>query len=96
MINPAQTTRKAVTMALAFAALGLLATAAAAVNPSVKRKCADDYFSFCSKHAVGSKSLKQCMRRNGPKLSKRCVNALIKAGMVPKTKVARKSSRRRR
>ena len=94
MTNSAKTTRKAATLALAFAALTVQATSAFAVSSSVKNACIGDYLSYCSTQIPGSKGLTRCMRRNGPKLSKRCVGALVKAGYVSKSEVARKSARR--
>ena len=95
MTNTATTARKAATIALAFAALSLQTTGASAVSASVKKNCIGDYLSYCSTHVPGSKGLRQCMRRNGPKLSKRCVRALVKAGYVSKAEVSRRSARRR-
>ncbi len=52
------------------------------VNPAVKRACANDYFAHCSMHPVGTPAVRQCMRAVGPRLSKRCINALVAAGEV--------------
>ena len=94
MSNTAQTARKAATIALTVAAITLQASSAFAVSASVKRNCLGDYLAYCSTHMPGSKSLTRCMRRNGSKLSKSCVGALVKAGHVSKSEVARKSARR--
>ncbi len=80
---------------LAAAALAITATAAAAVSPAVKRACANDYFAYCSKHPVGTKALRRCMRSAGPRLSKRCVNALVAAGEVSKREVKRRAAKYR-
>jgi hypothetical protein len=53
-----------------------------------------DYFSYCSQHAVGSSALRRCMRNAGPRLSKRCVNALISAGEVSQREVSRRAASR--
>ncbi|MGH1419751.1 MAG: hypothetical protein ACRBCJ_12905 [Hyphomicrobiaceae bacterium] len=95
MTNTAQTARKAATIALTVAALTFQATSAFAVSSSVKRACIGDYLTYCSSQIPGTKGLTRCMRRNGPKLSKRCVGALVKAGYVSKAEVSRKSARRR-
>ncbi len=94
MTHTTKTTRRVTTIALAFAALSLQATGAFAVSSSVKTACIGDYLSYCSSHMPGSKGLTQCMRRNGSKLSKRCVKALVKAGYVSKSEVRRKAARR--
>jgi hypothetical protein len=64
------------------------------VSLAVKRACMSDYFSYCSQHAVGSAALRRCMRNAGPRLSKRCVNALISAGEVSKREVSRRAASR--
>jgi hypothetical protein len=74
-----------------FAALALTtalwAGPASAVSEAVTSACRDDYFAYCSAHAVGSEGLRQCMRTNGASLSLGCVYALIKAGEVTLTEV---------
>ena len=52
--------------------------------------CASDYYAYCSQFQVGSKELRLCMRRVGPKLSKSCLNALIADGEVSKAEVEKK------
>ena len=94
MTHQAKTFRRAATVALAFAALSFQASGAFAVNNSVKSACKADYFAYCSAHAVGSSSLRRCMAKNGRRLSKRCVGALLKARMVPKSMMRRRSARR--
>lgn len=77
-----------------FAAIAVVtgATTAGAVSSSVKVACLGDYYSYCSKHAVGSQRLRQCMRTNGLKLSSRCVDALVAAGEVSRAEVARRAA----
>lgn len=82
----------ALTTTLAFAALALSAQEAGAVSGRVKLACASDYFAYCSQHPVDSPGVRQCMRANGEKLSKRCLNALIGAGEVSQEEVARRSA----
>ena len=67
---------------LTLAVLALSASQATAVSEAVTNACMNDYFAYCSAHAVGSEGLRQCMRATGPALSLRCVYALIKAGDV--------------
>ncbi len=52
------------------------------VSAEVRRSCANDYFAHCSMHPVGSPGVRMCMRAVGPKLSKGCIGALVKAGEV--------------
>jgi hypothetical protein len=85
-------TRSALLTGIALALTVATAGQAAAVGARTKFACAGDYFAFCSMHAVGSSALRQCMRTNGPKLSKRCVNALIADGEVSADEVARRAA----
>jgi hypothetical protein len=89
LIAAATTVRVAIIAAVALTAL---ATQASAFSAGVKVSCAGDYFAHCSQHALGSPALRQCMRNAGPKLSDRCVNALVAAGEVSKSEVDRKSA----
>lgn len=86
--------RKTSAIVLSLATLALPATSAFAVSSAVKRACIGDYLSYCSQHEVGSKGVRQCFRRNGTKLSKTCVNALVTAGMVSKQEVSRRAAKR--
>lgn len=70
------------------------ASSAGAVSLSVQRACMSDYFAHCSQHPVGSAAVRSCMSRVGPRLSGRCVNALIAAGEVSKAEVSRRSASR--
>ena len=63
-----------------------------AISNSVKTACMGDYFSYCSSHAVGSPALRACMNDNGHRLSRRCVRALVSAGQVSTSEVARRSA----
>lgn len=85
----ARATTKAV---LGLAALALFATQAGAVSARVEMACASDYFAYCSQHSPNGPGVRQCMRVNGLKLSKGCVDALISAGEVSKTEVARRAT----
>lgn len=58
-----------------------------AVSLGVKLACASEYYSYCSQHGVGTPGVRHCMRANGPKLSNRCINALIGAGEVSRAEV---------
>lgn len=86
--------RTALTTAVVAGALAAQATTASAVSLRVKVACTGDYLNYCSQHAPGSTATKRCMRANGSKLSKRCVNALVAAGYVSKAEVKRRSARR--
>lgn len=70
--------------------------AAAAVTERVKQACNSDYFAHCSEHAVGSSSLRGCMRRVQNLLSKTCLKALADDGEASKEEVERYKARRRK
>ena len=84
----ARTTIKA---ALAVGALLLGVAEASAASARVTAACAGDYLAYCSQHDPDGPGVRQCMRANGLKLSKGCVNALISAGEVSKAEVARRA-----
>ncbi|MBU2583210.1 MAG: hypothetical protein KJ622_15990 [Alphaproteobacteria bacterium] len=78
--------------ALTFAVLTATVSEASAASRAVKMACAGDYFSYCSDHAPGSSGVHSCFRANGNKLSKGCVRALVKAGMVSQSEVSRRAA----
>lgn len=75
-----RTTKLAAGLALAMLALG--AGTAGAVTDRVRNACSNDYFKFCPSHAVGSSSLRQCMRQVGRRLSPKCIDALADSGEI--------------
>jgi hypothetical protein len=77
---------------LGLAALAMFATQAGAASARVQAACAGDYFAYCSQHPTGGPGVRACMRANGIKLSKGCVNALIAAGEVSKAEVDRRAA----
>ncbi|MBL8884688.1 MAG: hypothetical protein JNL45_16735 [Hyphomicrobium sp.] len=79
-----------------FPALFALVAAPAssnAVGLSTQLNCASDYYAYCSSHSVGSPGVRKCMRANGPRLSKSCINALIADGEISKTEVEQTKAR---
>ena len=85
-------TPAAAKLAVALSALVLCTTAASAVSMRVQTACASDYMAYCSQHDPDGPGVRKCMRANGPKLSKGCVNALIAAGEVSRAEVARRAA----
>jgi hypothetical protein len=67
----------------------LFATQAMAVSSSVKSACKSDYRAYCGQHNPDGAEVRTCMRTNSSKLSQRCVDALVAAGEVSQTEVAR-------
>jgi hypothetical protein len=84
--------RSAIGAALASATLIAFVTQAGAVSASVQSACASDYLAYCSQHDPDGPGVRRCMRANGLKLSKSCVNALIAAGEVSKDEISRRSA----
>lgn len=75
---------KLILAAVATLALTAIVPAVHAYSDKVQRECQDDYLSFCSEHPAGSTRMRRCMEANGKRLSRRCVNALVDAGEVPR------------
>ena len=84
--------RHGLVAALAAAATLLSVAEASAVSARVKVACSSDYFAYCSMHKVGTPGVRQCMRAAGPKLSKRCLKALVNEGEVSHDEVARRAA----
>jgi hypothetical protein len=68
------------------------ATGAGAVSVRTKFACLGDFRTYCGEFKVGSSQLRSCMNANGPKLSKKCVNALIADGEISEAEVARRAA----
>lgn len=79
--------RPAVRVAFAGASLLLVlacSSAANAYSSRVNSACERDYYRFCAKYSIGTPELRSCMMGSRRSLSRRCVDALIAAGEVPK------------
>jgi hypothetical protein len=75
-----------------LAALLVLSTSlgdANAVGLKTQLNCASDYYAYCSQFPVGSSGVRKCMKENGSRLSKACVNALLADGEISKAEVER-------
>ena len=72
---------------IAFSAMLLMSAGpqpARAYSQRVNNACSGDYQQFCSSYAPGTTQLRRCMESNRSALSKRCIDALIDAGEVPR------------
>jgi hypothetical protein len=87
--------KKTFITAITLAIVAATSSQAFAVSSSVKYACMGDYLSYCSSHSPSSPGVRRCMRANGPKLSRSCVNALVKAGYVSRAEVRRRAARLR-
>ena len=77
----------------AFGATVLLVAAASAVqaySDQVVENCTEDYFAYCKQHMPESVEVRYCMEAHRNELSKRCVQALIDAGEVPRKYLIKK------
>ena len=83
-------TRGGLIVAVAIGTIALTTTHAGAFSARVEASCAGDYLAYCSQHPVNGKGVRSCMRRNGHRLSTRCINALVAAGEVSKREVSRR------
>ncbi len=83
--------RFAISAAMAVFA-GVAGSQAHAIGPRSKMACLGDYRAYCSTYTVGSSELRHCMRQNGTKLSRGCIDALIADGEISKAEVARRSA----
>lgn len=73
---------------------GVTATSCAGVaeaeySKAVRQYCEGDYKKHCGEYGLETTALRSCMNRNGKKLSKSCVNALVKDGYVSKAELDR-------
>jgi hypothetical protein len=66
------------------------APGAHAYSARVNAACENDYYRFCSAYAVGSTSLNACMEASRRSLTKRCVDALVAEGLVPRKYLTRR------
>ncbi len=78
-----------------FAGLALaVATTAQAETKSyskaVQDNCVQDYKTYCGEYGLESNALRNCMNRNGEKLTEPCVKALVADGHVSQAEVDRR------
>lgn len=59
---------------------------------SLQLACANDYYAYCSRHDPDGPATRTCMRANGPRLSQRCIDALVAAGRVTRREISRRSA----
>ncbi len=65
---------------------------AGAVSIRSKLACLSDFRAYCKSYKVGSNEQRHCMNANGPKLSKKCINALVADGEISAAEVARRAA----
>ena len=75
--------------ATTLALIAVTSTPAFAISDAVKIACRNDYFAYCSEHAVGSPSLRICMRKANSRLSQPCLRELARAKEISRADVKR-------
>jgi hypothetical protein len=55
-----------------------------AYSARVNSACERDYYRHCAKYSIGTPELRNCMIASRRSLSRRCVDALVSAGEVPR------------
>lgn len=77
----------------AFAVLSFAAAAqAGAYSKAVQQFCRADYKKYCGEYGLETTALRSCMDRNGKKLSRSCVQALVRDGHVSQAEVNRRKN----
>ena len=61
-----------------------------AYSKAVQQNCSQDYKSYCGEYGLESNALRDCMDRNGNKLTNACVQALVHDGHVSQAEVDRR------
>ena len=59
-------------------------------SKAVQQSCKGDYKLYCGEYGLESNALHGCMNRNGNKLTKACVQALVADGHVSQSEVDRR------
>ncbi|ODR97945.1 hypothetical protein AUC68_10520 [Methyloceanibacter methanicus] len=85
----------ALTVCLAGAAQ-LSAANASAYSEAVRKYCRADYKKYCGEYGLETNALRNCMDRNGDKLSDACVRALVQSGEVSQREVDRRRKKKTR
>ena len=90
--SPLHTKTRTAAIAAAAASLVLMSVEAGAYSKKVEDACRSDYNAHCPGYKVGSGALRSCITLAGKRgnLSKRCFDALVDAGMVPRKYLKKK------
>ena len=60
------------------------------LNEKVAANCAADYFKFCGGVTLDNENLNKCLKNNGSKVSRLCLDTLIETGAIPTETVVAK------
>jgi hypothetical protein len=70
--------------AMAIAMLVAIGSQAGAYPTHVNKSCKRDYYKLCAAYSVGTPELRRCMEAKHRSISRRCVDALRRARLIPK------------
>lgn len=71
-----------------IASVFLFTSTAHAIDTKIMANCAADYFKHCAGVWLDTKSLTKCLKDNGSKISKPCLNSLVSTDAIPAETVA--------
>ena len=69
---------------MAMVMMVVVGTPAGAYPARVNKACKRDDDKFCSAYSIGTPALHRCMEANRRSLSRRCIDALRRALMIPR------------
>ena len=70
--------------AMAVVMLVAMGTQAGAYPAYVNKACERDYYRLCAAYSVGTPKLRRCMEAKRRSLSRRCIDALRRARLIPR------------
>lgn len=70
--------------AMAMVVLVAIGSQAGAYPAQVNKSCKRDYYKLCLTYSIGTPELRRCMEAKRRSISRRCVDALRRARLIPK------------
>jgi len=70
--------------AMAMVVLVAMSSQAGAYPAQVNKSCKRDYYKLCATYSIGTPELRRCMEAKRRSISRRCVDALRRARLIPK------------
>ncbi len=70
--------------AMAMVVLVAISSQAGAYPAQVNKSCKRDYYKLCAAYSIGTPELRRCMEAKRRSISRRCVDALRRARLIPK------------
>ena len=68
----------------AMVVLVAMSSQAGAYPSQVNKSCKRDYYKLCATYSIGTPKLRRCMEAKRRSISRRCVDALRRARLIPK------------